>query len=123
MESKAAAFALSALAHEGRLGIFRMLVRQGAEGMAAGEIARATGILPNTLSASLNILSHADLISSRREGRSIIYSANYNVMTGLLGFLMEDCCGGNPQICAPLNDIVAKAAACDGTCLTELETA
>lgn len=91
--------------------------------MAAGEIARATGILPNTLSASLNILSHAGLIESRREGRSIIYSAGYGVMTNLLGFLMEDCCGGNPQICAPLNDIVAKAAACDGTCLTELETA
>ena len=123
MESKAAASALSALAHEGRLGIFRMLVRKGGEGMAAGEIARATGILPNTLSASLNILSHADLIVSRREGRSIIYTANYGVMTGLLGFLMEDCCGGNSQICGPLNEILAKAADCDGTCLTELETA
>jgi ArsR family transcriptional regulator len=123
MESKAAASALSALAHEGRLGIFRMLVRKGADGMAAGEIARAAGILPNTLSASLNILSHADLIVSRREGRSIIYTANYGVMTGLLGFLMEDCCGGNSQICGPLNEILAKAADCDGTCLTELETA
>jgi len=123
MESKAAASALSALAHEGRLGIFRMLVRKGAEGMAAGEIARAAGILPNTLSASLNILSHADLIVSRREGRSIIYTANYGVMTGLLGFLMEDCCGGNSEICGPLNEILAKAADCDGTCLTELETA
>lgn len=123
MESKAAASALSALAHEGRLGIFRMLVRKGAEGMAAGEIARAAGILPNTLSASLNILSHADLIVSRREGRSIIYTANYGVMTGLLGFLMEDCCDGNSEICGPLNEILAKAADCDGTCLTELETA
>lgn len=119
MESKAAASALSALAHEGRLGIFRMLVRGGAQGMAAGEIARAAGILPNTLSASLNILSHADLIVSRREGRSIIYSANYGVMTRLLGFLMEDCCDGNPAICGPLNDILAKAADCDQTCLTE----
>jgi len=123
MESKAAANALGALAHEGRLGIFRMLVQVGSSGMAAGDISRATSILPNTLSSSLNILSHADLIVSRREGRSIIYSANYGAMSGLLGFLMEDCCGGNPQICGPLNDIVAKAAACDGTCLTELETA
>jgi len=123
MESKTAAAALAALAHEGRLGIFRMLVRVGAVGMAAGEIARATGILPNTLSSSLNILSHADLIVSRREGRSIIYSANYWAMSTLLEFLMQDCCGGDPKICAPLSDIVAKAAACDGTCLTELETA
>ena len=123
MESKVAAAALSALGHEGRLGIFRLLVQMGAEGMPAGEIAKATGILPNTLSASLNILSHADLITSRREGRSIIYSANYAAMSTLLGFLMEDCCGGNPQICAPLSEIVAKAAECDGTCLTELETA
>jgi len=123
MELKSATEALGALAHEGRLGIFRMLVRAGAKGMAAGEIARATGILPNTLSSSLNILSHADLIGSRREGRSIIYSADYGAMSALLGFLMQDCCGGNAQICAPLSDIVAKAAACDGTCLAELETA
>lgn len=100
-----------------------MLVKTGAVGMPAGEIARATGILPNTLSSNLNILSHAGLISSRREGRSIIYSADYGVMSGLLGFLMEDCCGGNPEICAPLNAIVSRAADCDGTCLVELETA
>lgn len=123
MELKSAASALSALAHEGRLGIFRMLVRVGADGMAAGEIARATGILPNTLSSSLNILGNADLIVSRREGRSIIYSANYGAMSALLSFLMQDCCDGNPEICAPLSDIVAKAAACDGTCPAELETA
>jgi len=123
MESKPAVSALSALAHEGRLGIFKMLVKTGAVGMAAGEIARAAGILPNTLSANLNILSHAGLISSRREGRSIIYSADYGAMSDLLGFLMEDCCGGNPQICAPLNEILARAADCDGTCLVELETA
>lgn len=123
MESKTAVSALSALAHEGRLGIFKMLVKTGSVGMAAGEIARATGILPNTLSSNLNILSYAGLISSRREGRSIIYAADYSVMSGLLGFLMEDCCGGNPEICAPLNAIVTRAAECDGTCLTELETA
>ena len=65
-------------------------------------MARRLGVLPNTLSASLNVLSHAGLIDSRREGRSIIYSANYDAMRELLAFLMEDCCGGSPEICAPL---------------------
>ncbi|CAN5218648.1 hypothetical protein BH10PSE4_BH10PSE4_07740 [soil metagenome] len=80
-------------------------------------------MVANTLSANLNVLSHAGLITSRREGRSIIYSANYAAMSGLLGFLMEDCCGGHSEICAPLNDIFAKAADCDGACLAKLEPA
>lgn len=123
MESKAAVASLSALGHKSRLAIFRLLVKAGPVGIAAGEIARRLEMIPNTLSANLNVLSHAGLIVSRRDGRSIIYSADYAAMSGLLGFLMEDCCNGNPQICAPLGDIVAKAADCDGTCLTELETA
>ncbi len=123
MESKAAAASLSALGHEGRLAIFRLLVKAGPVGIAAGEIARRLEMLPNSLSANLNVLSHAGLIGSRRMGRSIIYCADYAAMSGLLGFLMEDCCSGAPEICAPLSDIVAKAADCDGTCLTELETA
>jgi DNA-binding transcriptional ArsR family regulator len=123
MESKAAVASLSALGHEGRLAIFRLLVKAGPEGVAAGEIARRLDSLPNTLSANLNVLSHAGLIVSRREGRSIVYSADYAAMSGLLGFLMDDCCNGNPAICAPLGDILAKAADCDGTCLTGLETA
>ena len=123
MESKAAVASLSALGHEGRLAIFRLLVKAGPVGVAAGEIARRLDSLPNTLSANLNVLSHAGLIASRREGRSIVYTADYAAMSGLLGFLMEDCCNGNSEICAPLGDIVAKATDCDGTCLTELETA
>ena len=123
MELKAATVQLSALGHEGRLAIFRLLVQAGPHGVAAGEIARRLAMIPNTLSANLNILSHAGLIASRREGRSIIYAANYGAMSGLLGFLMQDCCNGAPEICAPLGEILAKAAACDGTCLTELETA
>ncbi|AYV48959.1 transcriptional regulator [Caulobacter flavus] len=123
MESKAAVNMLSALGHEGRLAIFRLLVKAGPVGIAAGDIARTLNVLPNSLSANLNVLSHADLITSRREGRSIIYSADYGAMSGLLGFLMEDCCNGSPQICAPLSAIVAKAEACDGTCLTEKESA
>lgn len=93
--------ALSALAHGSRLAVFRLLVRAGAAGMPAGELAREVGVLPNTLSSHLTILDHAGLIQSRREGRSIIYSADYDRMRDLLGFLVEDCCAGRPEICAP----------------------
>lgn len=105
MELKDALSSLSALAHEGRLEIFRLLVRAGDGGIAAGDIARQVGALPNTLSANLNLLSRAGLIASRRDGRSIIYSAQYDRMRGLLGFLVEDCCNGSPEICAPLADL------------------
>ena len=101
--------ALSALAHGGRLDIFRLLVRAGEDGLAAGEIARTTGSLAHTLSANLNILSHAGLVRSRREGRSVIYTAAYDAMRELLGFLMEDCCAGRPEVCAPLAPITARA--------------
>lgn len=114
MDTPAAVTALSALAHEGRLGIFRLLVRTGDEGMAAGDIARATGVLPNTLSTNLGILSVAGLVTSRREGRSIIYSAAYDRMRELLAFLMEDCCAGNPLICGPLADVASRACAAEG---------
>lgn len=106
---KPAVVSLSALAHEGRLAVFRLLVQAGAPGLAAGEVARRLDILPNTLSASLNVLSHAGLVASRRDGRSIIYTADYSNMRELLAFLMEDCCGGMPEICAPL---VAIASQC-----------
>jgi DNA-binding transcriptional ArsR family regulator len=107
-----AVIALSALAHEGRLGVFRLLVRAGRAGLAAGEIARATGSRANTLSANLNILSHAGLVTSRREGRSIIYAAAYGRMSALLAFLIDDCCGGDGEICAPLAAIAERAACC-----------
>lgn len=109
METTSAVNALSALAHEGRLEVFRLLVRAGQDGLPAGEIARATGTLPSTLSANLGILSHAGLIRSRREGRSVIYRAAYDAMGALLDFLIEDCCGGRVEICAPLSLDVACA--------------
>lgn len=112
METPNAVVALSALAHPGRLEVFRLLVRAGPEGMAAGDIARATGSLANTLSANLNLLAGAGLVSSRREGRSIIYAAGYDRMRELLAFLMEDCCSGNKEICAPLLAIAERAACC-----------
>jgi DNA-binding transcriptional ArsR family regulator len=113
MELKVAATNLSALGHEGRLAIFRLLVQAGPAGVAAGEIARRMDMLPNTLSANLNVLSHAGLIGSRREGRSIIYAADYAAMTGLLGFLMQDCCSGAPEICAPLEGLITRVACCE----------
>jgi DNA-binding transcriptional ArsR family regulator len=112
METPAAVTALSALAHPARLEVFRLLVKAGPEGLAAGEVARATGSLANTLSANLNVLAGAGLVSSRREGRSIVYSAAYERMRALLAFLMEDCCGGNSEICAPLAAIAERAACC-----------
>lgn len=110
MEMKSAVGSLNALAHEGRLSTFRLLVQAGPDGLAAGEIARRIGILPNTLSASLNVLSHAGLIASRRDGRSVIYTANYDSMRDLLAFLMEDCCNRAPEICAPLVELTKQAA-------------
>ena len=94
METPHAVAALSALAHEGRLAVFRLLVQAGSGGLAAGEIARRLNVLPNTLSANLNVLSQAGLAASRREGRSIVYSAAFDRMASLMTFLAEDCCQG-----------------------------
>jgi DNA-binding transcriptional ArsR family regulator len=114
METQNAVGGLAALAHPGRLEVFRLLVRAGAEGMAAGEIARATGSLPNTLSTNLGILAGAGLVASRRDGRSIIYTAAYERMRELLAFLMEDCCAGKPEICAPLSALASRACDAEG---------
>ena len=103
MEINDAAGALSALAHPGRLAVFRLLVKVGPEGLAAGEIAKATGSLANTLSANLSILAGAGLVTSRRDGRSIIYAASFDRMRQVLGFLVDDCCNGSPDICGDLN--------------------
>ena len=103
--------ALSALAHEARLDVFRRLVKAGSSGLAAGDLARATGVPPSTLSNTLAILTAAGLASSRREGRSIIYAAAYAKMSDLIGFLMEDCCGGNAEILAPVAQIASRCCA------------
>ena len=92
MESDAAVFALGALAQESRLEVFRLLVRQGPEGMPAGQVAEALGIPPATLSFHLAQLGHAGLVRSRREGRRIIYSADYDGMRELMAFLSDKCC-------------------------------
>ena len=94
------------------LQMVRALVVAGPEGLAAGEVSRRLATPPSTLSANLAVLSGAGLVVSRRDGRSIIYAADYAAMSGLLGFLMEDCCGGAPEICTPLTEVLARAKAC-----------
>jgi len=112
MESEIAIKRLSALAQESRLAVVRLLIRTGPGGLAAGEIARALNVAPNTLSAQLTILTNAGLVVSRRDGRSIIYTADFDGMSGLLVYLTEDCCNGRPEVCAPLAEAARRAAGC-----------
>ena len=101
--------ALGALSQESRLAVFRLLVRAGTAGMPAGAIARSVGVPHNTMSAHLGILANAGLIGARREGRSIIYCIDFDGTRALLTFLMEDCCQGRAEICAPALDSVLPA--------------
>jgi DNA-binding transcriptional ArsR family regulator len=94
MESNLVVRALGALAHESRLAIFRSLVVAGPEGLPAGEIAQQLSLSPSGLSFHLKDLTHAGLINARQEGRFIYYSANFDAMNGLIGFLTENCCAG-----------------------------
>jgi ArsR family transcriptional regulator len=110
MNSNLVVRALSALAHESRLAIFRMLVVAGPQGMAAGDIAQQLGISPSSLSFHLKDLSHADLVKPRQEGRFVIYSANFDAMTGLIGFLTENCCAGASCCASDLADCCAPTA-------------
>ena len=112
MEMNEALRAFGALSQETRLETFRLLVRSGADGMAAGDIARALDIPHNTMSSHLAILAHAGLVRSRRESRSVIYSIDFDGTRALLAFLMEDCCQGRPEICAPaLESVLAGCCA------------
>ena len=106
METDTALRALSALAQEGRLAVFRLLMKAGPDGMAAGDIARKLDTAANTMSAQLLVLSNAGLVRARRDGRSIIYAVDFDRMSGLLVFLTRDCCGGRPEVCAPLAQTV-----------------
>lgn len=107
MENTDVIAALSALAHSSRLDVFRLLIQAGPQGMPAGQIAQRLDLRPNTLSNSLNILASAGLVRSLREGRQIRYFPRMEAMRDLLGFLMQDCCGGRPDQCAPMLDQIA----------------
>lgn len=101
METKQAIAALAALAQESRLAIFRLLVRTGPAGMIASKISEELGIAPSSLSFHLKELSHAGLVSGRQAGRFVIYAAHFETMNGLLAFLTDSCCDGNP--CSPVS--------------------
>lgn len=107
MNPNLAVRALGALAHDSRLAIFRLLVVAGQDGMPAGEIAQQLGVAPSSLSFHLKDLSHAELVTSRQDGRFVIYTANFDAMTDLIGFLTENCCAGatcaasdSPGVCS-----------------------
>lgn len=109
MDKNSTLAALSALGQETRLDVFRLLVQAGEGGMLAGEISDRLDVRQNTMSSNLAILHQAGLVSNRREGRAIRYFADMEGMRGLLGFLMEDCCGGRPELCQPVIDQIACA--------------
>lgn len=104
IEKAEALESLAALGQETRLDVFRLLVKAGDTGLAAGEIADRLGVRANTLSSHLSILQRAGLIRQAREGRSLRYRADYARMRRLLTYLLDDCCGGRPEICAPVLD-------------------
>lgn len=99
MEKLDAIAALAALAQETRLDIFRLLVQTGPDGLPAGQIGERLGLPSATLSFHLNQLKHAGLVSFRREGRSLIYAAEYTAMNALMGYLTENCCQGDASAC------------------------
>lgn len=112
---KSAINALGSLAHETRLRIFRLLVRMGPEGLSAGELAEELGIPNATLSFHLSHLSHGRMLTSRREGRSIIYSIDADGVRELFAFLVQDCCQGRREFQMPPSaffDRVGEASSC-----------
>lgn len=110
MEKNHALGVLAALAQETRLDIFRLLVGQGPDGLAAGQIAAALALQPATLSFHLKELKQAGLVRCRRDGRSLVYAADFDTMAGLMGFLGDNCCDGRPELCLP-SSCAAPAAA------------
>lgn len=102
MEVITAVATLSALAHEGRLAVFRLLIQAGTEGLPAGEIARSLDVPANTMSTHLAILSRVGLTTSERHSRSIIYRANIESLRSLMLFLAKDCCHGREELCGQL---------------------
>jgi DNA-binding transcriptional ArsR family regulator len=105
MKSKSAVAALSALAQETRLAVFRRLVVAGPEGMGAGAIAESLNVPPATLSFHLKELSHAGLVAKRQDGRNMIYRASFETMDDLIAYLTENCCQGGQ--CLPKTAVVA----------------
>lgn len=102
MEQTDAVAALAALAQDNRLGVYRLLVQAGPEGLPAGHIAEKLGLAPNTLTFHFDRLRAAGLVTVRRDGRSMIYAARFETMNALVAYLTDNCCGGAPEQCAPV---------------------
>ena len=102
MDISTAIEALDALAHDTRLRVFRLLVQAGANGLSAGDIADQLDARQNTMSSHLAKLHRAGIVASQRDGRHIIYRADYDAVSGLILYLMEDCCGRSAQVCKPV---------------------
>lgn len=102
MDKKSALAALSALGQGTRLDVFRLLIKAGPTGMLAGELSDRLEVRQNTMSANLAVLLQAGLVKNQRAGRTIRYFADFDGMRGLMGFLLEDCCGGRPELCRPV---------------------
>ena len=100
--------ALAALAHVHRLAVFRALVERGPEGLPAGAIADAIGLAPSSLTFHLHHLHRAGLVTQRRESRQLFYAADFSVMNELVGYLTENCCGGDATACGPVKRPVGK---------------
>jgi ArsR family transcriptional regulator len=113
MEINAAVTALAALANASRLSVFRLLVEAGPEGLAAGQISDRLGMPPSSLSFHLKELSHAGLVTSRQQGRFVIYAANFSAMNDLVAFLIENCCGG--ASCTPYTAAGTATPTTEGT--------
>ena len=101
MKTPAIIAALAALAHEYRLAIYRLLVEQGPAGLPAGAIGERVGLQPSSLTFHLQALRRAGLVTQQRASRQLIYSADYSVMNGLVGYLTDNCCAADPAACCP----------------------
>lgn len=109
MDKNDALGAFAALSQSTRLDVFRLLVKAGEVGVLAGDISDTLEVRQNTMSTNLSILTQSGLIRNERQGRSIRYFADMDGISGLLAFLMEDCCGGRPELCQPVIDEIACA--------------
>ncbi|HUQ09269.1 MAG TPA: winged helix-turn-helix domain-containing protein [Steroidobacteraceae bacterium] len=110
MKTPAVIAALAALAHEYRLAIYRLLVRQGPGGLPAGVIGERVGLQPSSLTFHLQALQRAGLISRQRASRQLLYSADYTVMNGLVGYLTDNCCAAEGIACCPAPTVAARPA-------------
>ena len=109
MESENAILGLAALAQSTRLDVFRLLVKHEPKGLAAGDVARALAVPQNTMSSHLSILSRAGLVSAQRFSRSMVYRADLERLQNVMLYMLNDCCGGRPEICGP---VIKSLAGC-----------